>query len=151
LEVVDFLLFLDRLQLLLDRSARAEGLGGAAEAPNLREDVLSGCDSELERIARREPELVDALDVAGIGNRDPQRPVLDRVGNGSEALEHVEGDLAAGLLLNTGQREVDQRHLVASRERARETFARRDVLLDERVGERAHAGSASDQRELVLR
>ena len=53
------------------RDDRADRLGGSHEALELREDVVAGCDAELERVLRRESKLVDGVEVA----RDrPPRP-----------------------------------------------------------------------------
>ena len=45
-----------------------ERLGGAAEAAELGEHVLAGATAELGRVPRREPELVEALDVLRLGD-----------------------------------------------------------------------------------
>ena len=90
LEVVDLLLLHLQLQLLLDGGAGAERLRGTRQSAELDEDVVAGRHAELERVARREPELVDSLNVAGVGNGDPERPVLDRVRNGRQAFEDME-------------------------------------------------------------
>ena len=89
LEVVGLLLLGLERELLFDRGARAERLGGTSEPPDLRHDVVARGDSDVERMAGREPELVDPLDVAWIYNGDPKSSVLERVGNRNDALEHV--------------------------------------------------------------
>ena len=56
------LLFLDVVVLLVlgESAPRAhERLGGAGELAELGEDVVARGDAELERVARREPQLVD--------------------------------------------------------------------------------------------
>ena len=60
-------------ELLLDHGAGAEGLGRADEPAELDHDVVARGDAELEREARREPELVDRVDVRRVGDRDAQR------------------------------------------------------------------------------
>ena len=90
LEVVGLLLLVDQRELVLDSGAGAERLGGAGEPAELGEDVVARGDAELERVARREPQLVDPLDVAGIGDRDAQRAVLERVRDRDDALEDVQ-------------------------------------------------------------
>ena len=71
LEVVDLLgLLLGDGPFPLEEGAGAEGLGGADEPADLGEDVVARRDGELERVARREPELVDAVDVGRVGDRD---------------------------------------------------------------------------------
>ena len=51
-----------------------------------------GGDAELERGARREPQLVDRVDVPRVGDRDPERVVLERVRHRDDALERVHGN-----------------------------------------------------------
>ena len=63
----------DEAVLVVDRGAGAERLGGAGEAADLVHDVLARGDAELELVARREPQLVDRVHVAGVGDRDSQR------------------------------------------------------------------------------
>jgi hypothetical protein len=152
LEVVGFLLFLRGRELLLDHRARAERFGGASETADLGKDVLACRDAQVERVTRRDPQLVDRLDVARIGESDLQRSVRERVRHRDDALEHMQWDLVGGLVVDAREREVDEGHLVASGERTRDAFARRDVLLDQRLRERAAlAHAAPDQRELVGR
>ena len=149
LEVVGFLFFCLHLQLLCDRGSGAEGLGGTCEAADLGEDVVARGDTDVERMAGREPKLVDALDVAGIGDSDSQRSVVEGVRDRDDALEDVDGDLAARVVRHTGEGEVDERHLEACRERSGQALARGHVLIDEGGGERAHARRAADARQLV--
>ena len=63
----------------------------------------------------------------------------------------MEGDLAACLVGDARECQVDERHLVAGREGAGETFAGCNVLLHERMSEGAHAGRAPDPCQLVCR
>src|SRR5207249_219894 len=88
LEVVGLLLFLFDLELLRDGGAGAERLGGTSQSTDLDEDVVTGRNADVERVARGQPELVDPLNVARIANGNLERPVLDRIGNGDESLEH---------------------------------------------------------------
>ena len=77
-------------ELLLDRGPGAERLGSTGEAADLDEDVVAGGNPDLERIAGREPQLVDSLDVSRIRDGDPQRSVVERVRYRHQTLEHVE-------------------------------------------------------------
>ena len=61
---------------------------------------------------RREPELVDAVDVVGIGERDPERVVVERVRDRADALEHRERDQLGRLGRDAGDGEVDERQAV---------------------------------------
>ena len=153
LEVVRLLLLGDPQLLvdLLEDSAGAERLGGARHPAQLDEDVLARGDAEVERVARREPELVDPVQVARIGDGDPQRAVVERVRDRDDALEDVQRDLLGRVLVDAREREVDERDLIADGERARDSLGRRDALVDDRLRERALAGAPSDHRELVLR
>src|SRR5204863_7608337 len=84
LEVAGLLLFrLEQRLLLRDRRACTEGLGGAREAAELREDVLAGGDGELELVAACEPQLVDRVQVGGVGDRDPKGVGVERKGDGN--------------------------------------------------------------------
>jgi hypothetical protein len=62
----------------------------------------------------------------------------------------VERNLVRRLFVDAGQREVDERQLVARRERPGDALARGDVLLDQRLGE-GPVRAAPDQRKPILR
>jgi hypothetical protein len=72
LEIGEVFLLLCEELLLLDDRACAERLGGPRELANRDEDVLTRGDAELERVPRREPQLVDAVEIRRVGNRDAQ-------------------------------------------------------------------------------
>ena len=98
LEVVGLLLFFLEFVLgFLEDRAGAEGLGGARQAAHLGEDVVGRCDGELELVAGREPQLVDAVDVVGVGDGDPKHAVLERERNRADTLENVQRDHLARL------------------------------------------------------
>ena len=67
-------------------------LGRAREAAQLGQDVVLGGDVELDRVARREPELVEPLHVLRIGDRD-LRSVSPSNANG---IAHTRSSTAAG-------------------------------------------------------
>ena len=56
--------------LEIDRDDGADRLGGANESLQLGDDVVARRDDELERVLRREPKLVDRVQVPGIRDRD---------------------------------------------------------------------------------
>ena len=85
---------------LVDHRAGAERLRGARQPAQLGEDVLARGDAELERIAGREPELVEALDVPRLGDRDAQRAAVERERDRDDALEHGQRDQLGGLLVD---------------------------------------------------
>ena len=98
----------EQLLFLVDRGARAVGLGGANELADRAEDVLAGGDAELERMPRREPELVEPVQVRGIGDRDVQPAVLEGERDRTDALEHVQRQLARRFHIHALGSEVDR-------------------------------------------
>ena len=136
---------------LLQHRAGAECLRGARHPAQLGEDVLARGNAEIERVAGREPELVEAVQVAWIGDGDPQRAVVERVRDRDDALEDVQRDQLGGFLRDAGQSKVDDGDLVANGERASDPLGRRDPLVDDRLRKRALARPATHDRELVRR
>ena len=136
---------------LLEDGAGAERLRGARHALELDEDVVARGHAEVERVTRREPELVEPVQVPRVGERDPEHLALDRVRDRDHALQHVQRDLRRRVLVDPGEREIDVRHLVAERQRARHALRRCDSFVDDRLRERAAARTAADERELVGR
>ena len=114
-----------------------ECLGGAGQAADLVLDVLARGDAELELVARRQTQLVDRVHVAGVGDRDPERVALECVWQGAHSLEHVDRNLAGGLLVHARQRQVDERQLEAAGQRAGQALRRGDALVQHRLRERA--------------
>ena len=155
LEIGDVsLLDLERAQLLLllrHGSPCAEGLRGADELADRGEDVLARRDPELERLAGRQSQLVDPVQVRRVRDRDAQRAVPVGVRNGDDALEHVQRHFPRGRDVELEQLEVDEGKLVARCEHPRDAVARGNAFLDERVAERARVLRApARHRELVL-
>ena len=137
---------------LLDRGARAERLGGARELPDLDLDVLAGRDADVQLELRREAQHVDRLDVRRICDRKLEHVALDRVRDRDGLLEDVERDGLDRVFADAGEREVDERELVARGEHPRDALRRGDALVDERLRERAALlRAAADERELVGR
>ncbi len=128
----------------------SDGLRRAHEPLELDDDVVARGHRELERVPRREPELVDRVDVPGIRDRDLEDVVLEGVGNGDRALERLHGNELRRVGCHSSCREVDERKVVPHRQHPGDAVGRRSALLDERVGDgRALGGPASDERELV--
>src|SRR5581483_4569505 len=76
------LLLLGRLELrllLVDGRTCAEGLARADETADRGENVLARCNTKIDRVARREPKLVDAVQVRGIGDGNVQYVAAERV------------------------------------------------------------------------
>ena len=136
LEVVGLLLRVLEVVLgFLEHRPGAEGLGGARHAAQLGEDVLTRCDPELELEAGREPELVDAVQVSGVGDGDAQHAARQLVRNRDDALQHVQRNLFRGVSRDARQSQVDESDLVADSERASDPRRRSDALVDDRLGE----------------
>ena len=151
LEVVGLLLLVLEVVLgLLEHRAGAEGLGGARHPAQLGEDVLARRDAEVERVAGREPELVDAVQVAGVGDGDRSAPSVERVRDRDDALEHVQRNLLRGVpRRRPSSARSTSGDLVADGERAGDPLGRGDALVDDRLRERALARAAAHERELV--
>ena len=107
-------------------------------------------DRELERVPRREPELVDRMQVPRIGDGDLEHVVLEGVRNRDRALERVHRDELRRVGGDADRREVDERQVMARREHARDAVRRRGALLDQRIRDRRAVGRApADERERV--
>jgi hypothetical protein len=120
----------------------------ARELADLEEDVVARADSELDREARREAQLVDAVQVRRICDGDAEHLVLERVRDRDDALEDVHLDVLHRRLVDAGHPEVDERQAMARREDLAIPRWRRR-LLDERGGKRPSAGRGQRERELV--
>ena len=93
LEVVLVVVLLLDLELVLDERRALPRLALANLAPELDLDVLARRDPDLERVTRREAELVDRLDVRRVGDRDLQDVALEGVRECDRTLEHVDRNL----------------------------------------------------------
>ena len=100
---------------------------------------------------RREPELVEALDVLRLGDADPQRLAVEGERDRAHALEHGERDQLRRLGVDALDREVDQRHVVLLGEVARDAERVREALVEERARERAALRAGAHGLELVRR
>ena len=130
----------------VDGDDGADRLGGAHEPLELGEDVVARRDAELERVLRREPELVDRVQVPRVGDRDLEHVVLDRVRDRDGALERLHGDQLRGVDGDADGREVDDREVVAHGEHARDPVGGRDALVDERLRDRRAARRCARER-----
>ena len=59
------------VELVLDERGALPASRGALDPAQLELDVLARRDADLERVARREAQLVDRLDVGRVGDRRP--------------------------------------------------------------------------------
>src|SRR3954451_1628681 len=154
LEIVELLLLLllEQPGLLVQNGAGAEGLGSADEPADLVGDVLARRDGQLELEARREAQLVDRMDVAGIRDSDPEDIPLDGVRDGLDPLEHVQLKLLDRVLCHADDRQVDEGKVVAAREGACDALRGGDSLVEDGLRERAALlGAAADERQPVGR
>ena len=78
-------------------------------------------------------------------------PLSSAYGTATTRSSTCNGTSLSGLLVDARQGEVDERYLVAHRQRARDAFAGRDALLDHRLRDRAARGAAAHERQLVGR
>ena len=128
---------------------RVQRPGGARQALDLGQDVGARGDEELDRMARRESELVEALHVLRIGDRDLQRAVLERERDRADTLQHRQRDELAGVRVDAGFGEVDQRQVVLLGERAGDALGGGEPLVAERLRERASGRPRANVLELV--
>ena len=84
-----------------------------------------GADRELERVLRRETELVDRVQVSGIGDDDLEHVVLEGVRNRDRALERVHGDELRRVGRDADRRDVDERKVVPGGEHPGDAVRRR--------------------------
>ena len=127
--------FLELFLVLFECRSSAEGLGRACESLDLAFDVLAGRDGELDLVTGGELELVERVDVGGIRDRDLQDVPVERVRQGDQPLEHMQRDRPGSIIGDAGRMNVDQRQVVARRERLRDHHAVGEPLVDEGLGE----------------
>jgi hypothetical protein len=90
------------------------------------------------------------VDVAGIGDGNPEDVAVDLVRDRRAALQHVQRHELRRLGVDRDHPEVEQRQLVPGRERARDAVGAGGALVDERLRERAgSARAATRERKLV--
>jgi hypothetical protein len=100
-------------------------------------------------LARRQPELVEPADVAGIGDRDLDRRAVRGERNRTDALEHGQRDQLRSFGVDAGDRKVDQRQVVLLGERPRHAEGAREALVDESLRERAADSALARLLDLV--
>ena len=92
-------------------------LGGARQPADLGEHVFSRGDEELDRVPRGEAELVEAVHVLRVGDRDLEVAAVGGERDRADALEHRQRDDLRRLGVDARDREVDERQLVLLGER----------------------------------
>jgi hypothetical protein len=91
LEIVGILVHDLQLVRIAGGRSRAEGLRGAGESLELGGDVVVRGDVERDLVLARQTQLVDAVDVLGIGDRDAEHSVVvERKRDSHDPLEHVQ-------------------------------------------------------------
>ncbi len=118
-------------------------LGRPREAAQLREHVVLGSDVELDLPAGRETQLVEALHVLRVGDRDLQGRVVRGERDRAHALQHRQGDRLRRLGVDTRDREVDERQVVLLGERPGDAERTGEALVDQRLGECPANGTCS--------
>ena len=134
----------------VDRDDRADRLGGSNEPLKLGEDVVTRCDGELERVLRREAELVDGVEIPGIGDRDLEHVALECVGHGRGAFQRLYGNQLRGVDRHVQRRQVDDREVVTHGEHPSDAVRGRRAFLDKSLCDRCAAGgSLAHERERI--
>ena len=147
---VEVVLDLDDLQLTeVDPRAGSERFARASKALDLRVQVITRSDGELDREPRRKSQLVDACDVRRIGDRDPKSVPFEPVRKRFGPLEHGKRDLLDGFRRDLLGQDLDEREMVARSERARDADARREPFVDQRLRQRASARATAGRSEPV--
>ena len=116
---------------------------------DLGEDVVATRDAELDRVAAREPELVDPVDVARVGDRDPEPVAVAGDRDRDDPLQGEQGHELACIRGDALRLEVDEREVVAPRERTGDALGLCVALVAERLGQRAGAGATAGGGEPV--
>ena len=82
------------------------------QAPQLGANLVDRRDDQLDRMAACETKLVHALEVAGVGDRDPQPAAVEAVRHGPGPLEHTHGNLRRRVRLDLDRGQVDEQQAV---------------------------------------
>ena len=149
--VVGFEVILDLVDDLevVQRRLGLEHLGLTGATLELREDVVPARDAEVDLIASCKPQLVDPVDVRGIGKGDPKPVALagdrDRDDPLQGAQRHELGRVGRDALFL----QVDEGKAVPAGERASDALRLCVPLVAERLGERSRAGPPTRGREAV--
>ena len=115
---------------------RVHRLGGAREPADLGQHVVLRGDEELDRLPRREAQLVEPAHVLRVGDRDLEVAAVGGERDRADALEHGQGDDLRGLRIDAGDGEVDERQLVLLGQPARHAERACEPLVDQRLRER---------------
>ena len=99
-------------------------------------------DVELDRVLGGQAQLVDAVDVLGIGDRDAQLVAGEREGDGDDALQHAQLDEYRGVRRDPRLGEVDHGQVVPARDRPRDALRLGVPVVEQRLRERAAAGAS---------
>jgi len=89
------------------------------------------------------PELVDPVDVLGIGHGDAEAVADERERDGNCALEHAQLDHGGRVGRDARLRQVDDRQAAAAGDRTRDALGLGVAVLEERLGEGTASGATA--------
>ena len=141
LEVVEQLALGDDLHVLERRRLRRQRLARTQHPLDLGQDLVARSDTQLDLMAGRQLQLVDAADVRRIGDDDVQALAGDLVGQSDDAFEHVDGNGGGSVrrdlhIAERDQRQVEMRGLNLGHPRSGN-----GAVLDQSRDERARGAS----------
>ena len=127
---------LDIRLLVLERRREVLHLAvGPAEAVDRADEVVVRRDDGLHLSARHRADVVDGDDVARVGRREDQDPVLDADRQDDVAPAQRGGDHGHGLAVDRIVVQVDEVHPDLPRQRRHELRLGEDTVLDERAAQ----------------
>ena len=147
---LEIVLVLDDLELVEHRL----GLGHLrllGEALELVDDVLAVGDVELDRVPRRDLELVDAEDVRRVGDRDLELLAVERHGYRDDTAQGAQRDQLGRVDRDPGVRELEVGQSVTACERPRDPRSLCGAFVVQRLGERAGSGAPAGGGEPIAR
>ena len=141
-----------RLDVCARLAATASSISAAFSASDARASRRSSVSTssrtahrELGRVARREPELVEPVDVLRLGDRDPQPLAVERERDRADALEHGQRDQPRRLEVDALDGEVDERQVELLRELPASAIVERARESRRRSTSARAAGRSGDQ------
>jgi len=147
--VVDLeIVLLDDLEIV-ERRLRIHDFGLACQSIELGDDVVAASHPEIDLVTGGEPELVDAVDVAGVGNRDAKAIPDERDRDRYDALQRPQGNEFRRTGRDPLFLEIDEGQSVPAGQRSSDAVRLSVALVAERLGERPGAGPPPRRCETV--